>query len=225
MHIHMHMYMRVEREPHEERRVGVERRVVVHEPLRLRCQQLCHIPPLSQPFAVAAPGRMVLVVVTLTADKAVLRIEAASKRAARRVVTRARARVEVKLAHDRRAVAQRSEHLWKKQAVAAERCPAKGRADADLPRVPTGQEGCARWRAPGRRAEVRERDATPRERVQVRRLDHGRASVRGVVEAHVVGHVHHDVWPGLRRGAAAQRRQRGHADGCVERGARVGRMH
>jgi hypothetical protein len=54
---------RVEREPQEERRVRVPRRVFVHEALRLGREQCRHGPTLAQPHPVPTPRGVVRVVV------------------------------------------------------------------------------------------------------------------------------------------------------------------
>ena len=75
------------------------------EALRFGSEELRCVTTLAHALAVAAPGRVMTVVIRLAAQEAVLVVKAATERAARRVAPPHR-RVEVEFADDGCAVAR-----------------------------------------------------------------------------------------------------------------------
>ena len=161
---------------------------------------------LAHALAVAAPGRVMPVVVRLAAQEAVLVVEAAAERAARRVAPSHR-RVEVELAHDGRAVARLAQQLREQDHLAAQCGPALRRGEAELPAMAAGEECRTGRRAPGRRAEAREVHGVACQRVQARRLHQRRACIARVGESEIISHEDGDVWRPVRTSIAAPARR------------------
>eukprot|EP00964_Phaeocystis_antarctica_P115392 scaffold79375_cov75-Phaeocystis_antarctica.AAC.5 len=133
------------------------------------------------------------VVIRLAAQEAVLVVEAAAERAARRMASPHR-RVEVELAYDGCAY-----HL------ATQGGPALRRGEAKLPAMTAGEECRAGRRAPGRRAEAREVHGVTCQLVEARRLHQRRACKARVGEPEVISHEDGDVRRPVRTSIAARR--------------------